>query len=101
MSTLLPNLTFRVIRMPSAPNGPLSRFIAVAWNYDYGHLISTTPCRSYTDARAELDNLVEQRGCKLRWFDGEYQCAYDGDQITPVDLSSVPRETEDDLAHQA
>lgn len=101
MSTLIPNLTFRVIRMPSEPRGVLNRFIAVAWNYDYGQLMSTGPCRTYTDARLELDTLVKERKCALRWFDGEYQCCHDGAQIEPVDLTSVSRETEDDACHQA
>lgn len=105
MSTLIPNLTFRVIRMPSCPDdqrlAKCNRFVAVAWNYDHGQLMSTKPHHSYTDARAELDQLVAERGCSLRWFDGEYQCYGDGDCITPVDLTSVPRDVEDDLVHSA
>ncbi len=101
MSTLIPNLTFRVIRMPSRPNGPLDRFVAIAWNYDYGQMVSTKPCHSYTEARAMLDDLVAERRCALRWFDGEYHVIGDGAQIEPIDEPSVPREVEDDLAHQA
>ncbi len=101
MSTLIPNLTFLVIRMRSEPRGPMNRFVAIAWNYDYGQMMSTKPCHSYTDARKELDDLVAERRCALRWFDGEYQVIGDGAHIEPVECPTVSRDTEDDLAHQA
>lgn len=102
MSTLLPCLTFRVIRMHCASTDPGKlRYVAVAWNYDVGQLMATKPLATYTYAREALDTLVTERRCKLRWFDGEYDCYHDGAQLTPVADPSLPRETEDDIVHQA
>jgi hypothetical protein len=88
MSTLLINCTFRVIQFldahPHRDGVPM--FVAVAWNYGSAVLMSTTPHQSYTAARAELDRLVSERGCALRWFDGEYVC--DGkrsDEMRPAE----------------
>lgn len=103
MSTLKPNLTFRVVRMlKGQPFGLETRFVAIAWNYDHGQLMATVPCLTYTDARRELDALVVSRGCALRWFDGEYECAGDGESmIVCVDAPTVDREVEETIAHQA
>jgi hypothetical protein len=95
-------LTFRVIRMPADPHlHGQTRYVAVAWNYDYAQLMSTRPRMTYTEARAELDGIVSERGCALRWFDGEYECLGDGAQITPVATPTVARDVEQDNAHQA
>lgn len=106
MSTLIPNLTFRVIRMPAWLGALVEldsqrAYVAIAWNYDYGQLMSTKPHLTYTQARAELNALVSERGCALRYFDGEYQVEGDGAQITRVAEPSVPPGQEWDLAHQA
>ena len=97
MSTLKPNLTFRVVRMLC--NGGPTRYVAIAWNYDVGQLMATPPLETYTLARAALDILVTERGCFLRYFDGEYVLSHDGAQMETIDTPSVPREQEDDAAH--
>lgn len=105
-NTLIPMLTFRVIRMPAWPGANVEFqnqrvYVAIAWNYDYGQLMSTKPYMSYTDARSSLDELVTERKCALRWFDGEYEVAGDGAQIVPVDCPSVPDGQEQDRAHKS
>ncbi len=67
--------TFRLIHF-TKPN----LFVGLAWNYDEGVMITTTPCTSYTQARDALELLAEVRA-NLRWFDGEYTCAGEGAQI--------------------
>lgn len=99
MSTFKPNLTFRVVRMPSGHG--TTCYVAIAWNYDHGQLIATRPYSSYTLARHELDSLVSERGCYLRWFDGEYQVAGDGAQLEPVPCPTVDPELGHKRAHQA
>lgn len=73
---MLINCTFRVIQFidahPDRDGVPM--FVAVAWAYERAILMSTTPHQSYTGARVELDKLCAERGCALRWFDGEYVC---------------------------
>lgn len=100
---MLPNLTFRVVRMLCGKpyQQGVTRFVAIAWNYDHGQLVATKPHWSYTDARNELDVLVSERGCALRWFDGEYELWHDGAQMVKCDDPSVPPEKEDETAHQA
>ena len=77
MSTnLLTLVSYRVVQFidadPDRDGIPL--FAAIAWNYSRAVLISTSPHRSYTGARQELDKLAAERGCSLRWFDGAYIC---------------------------
>lgn len=107
MPTLIPSLTYRVIRMPAGPGCHVSnspeetRYVAVAWNYDHAQLMSTAPCLTYTLARAALDDLVSARGCALRWFDGEYECLGDGAQIGRVSDPDPLTLHEESLSHCA
>lgn len=68
--------TYRVIHFTKP-----GRFVAMAWNYDAEVLLATTDHDTYTDARAELDELARERGVELRWFDGSYTCAGNGYQL--------------------
>lgn len=73
------------------------KYVGVAWNYAVAVLMSTTPHNSYTGARAELDKLAHERGCSLRWFDGEYVCEgkLDGTMV------KAPHDTRHDAEEQA
>jgi hypothetical protein len=106
MSTLIPNLTFRVVRMPAAPGLDVSNpcnvlYVAIAWNYDHAQLIATHGHANYQAARSELNELVAERKCALRWFDGEYQVAGDGEQIVPVACPVLRPEQEQEMCHRA
>jgi hypothetical protein len=48
-------------------------FIGIAWNYEEHVLVSTITCKTYTEARAELEQVVNKhaKGYRLFWFDGE------------------------------
>ena len=76
--------SFRVIHFPK-----VNRYVAVAWNYDLAVLLSTGDFGSYHDARAELDKICAQHRVNLRWFDGEYSYAGDG-QLVTVDNVTIP-----------
>ena len=100
------NLTYRVIRMPREPGADVTDpnqtvYVAIAWNYDYGQMMATRPHASYTVARVELNELVAERRCALRWFDGEYQVDGDGSQITSVSQPTLGGQLEAELCHHA
>lgn len=104
--TLIPNLTYRVVRMPCEPGADVTIpnqtvYVAMAWNYDYGQLIVTRPHSSYTVARVELNEMVAERNCALRYWDGEYQVAGDGEQIVRVETETLGGKLEQELAHRA
>ncbi len=71
--------TFRVIHFTK-----VDRYVAVAWNYDLGVLLSTRDCATYTEARGILDHICFENDVIPQWFDGEYSCAGEGHSLEPL-----------------
>jgi hypothetical protein len=55
-----------------------SRFIATAWNYAEGVLLSTRDYSTYSGARNELEVLAEEHGVWLADFNGHSRVFSDG-----------------------
>lgn len=76
--------TYRMIRFPK-----LDRYIGVAWNYDQAILLSTGDYATYSEARDQLGKVCAEHNVELRWFDGEYDYAENG-QLVTLDNVRVP-----------
>lgn len=82
--------TFRVILMRTRTQG--RRFVAVAHNYDEGVFVTSGPSSAtYGAAREALDEIAETMNLRLRWFDGEWEHAGNGDDtIVPCTFDRSP-----------
>jgi hypothetical protein len=78
--------TFYVVKFTKA-----DRYVGVAHNYDEAVLFSTYPARTYSAAKVELENLADDRGAYLAYFDGEYTCEGNGAQMFATDGKPVVR----------
>lgn len=101
-SNLLTPVTFRVVEFidSDTQRDGISKFVAIAWNYSVAVLMSTEPYLSYTEARKALDKLAAERGCTLRWFDGEYTCDGGRDDAM-VKADGQPHQAEEEASSHA
>lgn len=67
-------------------------WVGLMWNYDQGILMGTKPMLSYSAAQAALNVLAEDYKVELRWFDGEYTCAGEGEQLLSLNKVKVSRD---------
>jgi hypothetical protein len=86
--------TFRVILLRTRHG---RRFVAVAWNYPGGVLVTSgASVPSYGEARDQLDVVAAEMGLCLRWFDGEFE--HNGgtdDAIYPRSFVQIAEEAEE------
>lgn len=101
MSTLLTPVTYRVVEFidSDTQRDGICKFVAIAWNYSVAVLMSTEPYLSHTGARKALDKLAAERGCTLRWFDGEYVCDGSHDDAMTKHDGQPHQEEEEACSH--
>lgn len=78
-------VTFKMVHFPS-----IDAWIGVAWDYSNGVLFSTAARATYAGARAALDRLAVERSAELRYFDGEYSLADDGQTLVRICSNFMP-----------
>jgi len=61
-----------------------NKYIGMAWNYDHAILYATPPVDDYSTARSNLDKLADASHTQLAYFDGEYTCAGESEQLVPI-----------------
>lgn len=72
-------VSYRIIHF-TKPN----KWVAMAWQYDAAILYATPPADSYADARIALEQLANASKTLLSYFDGEYTCAGEGEQLVAL-----------------
>jgi hypothetical protein len=60
------------------------KWVAMAWNYDHAIIYATPPADSYKVAMENLQKLAEVSKTQLSYFDGEFNCAGEGEQLIPI-----------------
>ena len=72
-------------------------YIGLAWEYDHAVLVSTLPFKTYTEASLSLVGTIDKlnldnkaKYIKLAYFDGEYACTGNGEQLVPLSGGLIP-----------
>lgn len=79
-------VSFRIIYFPK-----LGRFVGFAWNYEHACMFATPHYGTYTGARERLGAMCAVADCELKWFDGEYELATDGENLIPMRAEHLRR----------
>jgi hypothetical protein len=79
-------VSFRILYFPK-----LGRYLGIAWNYEHACMFATPHYGTYTAARGRLEKEVEKGNCELKWFDGEYELAPDGETLVPMRAEHLRR----------